>query len=603
MKGLIVRILGIFDDHNCGCAVTEGGKILAAIEEERLSRIKLHNGTTSDGPPHRSLAKVLEMTGSSRSNIDHVALAIEPPASLMRYVLRDLLKDQRHDRWTFHSLFSTSVRWDRYFLFYPYWYNSRRIQKVKQLLRLFDLDGIPIQLVDHHLAHAASAYYTSGKDEALVVTLDGQGDGLGGSIYHGKDGVLRKVTVVSSFHSVGLFYNFITWMLGYKPNRHEGKITGLAAFGDAEKSREAFAELFHMEGHEFRYDLAKKVLHHAYPHQSNYPKFLRATRGVLEKYPPADVAAGVQILSEECTRIWLSHHLKGILAKRGGRPIDVCLAGGVFANVKINQRVAETPGVRSVFIFPAMMDAGLFVGAALWTYYQKNPGAKKDLAAMRLRDVYLGPEYGEKEIEKDIRESGLRFEYCNDIEDRIGALLAGGKVVARFNGRMEYGPRALGNRSILYQPTDPTVNDWLNKNLKRTEFMPFAPSTLQEECEKLYVHIRPNRFPAEYMTITFDCTPLMRRSAPATVHVDGTARPQIVYKEINPSYHRIIRAYRKRTGLSTVINTSYNMHEEPIVCTPNDAIRAFKLGHLDFLAMGRFLVHPPKEQEPGSGSV
>jgi carbamoyltransferase len=598
-----LRILGIFDDHNCGCAVTEGGKILAAIEEERLSRIKLHNGTTADGPPHRSLAKVLELTGSSRSNIDSIALAIEPPMSLQKYVLKDLLKEQRNERWTIESLFSFSVRWDPYFLFYPYWHNWIRIQNVKKLLRRFDLDGIPIRLVDHHLAHAASAYYTSGKEEALVVTLDGQGDGLGGSIYLGENGTLTKVAVVSSFHSIGLFYNYITWMLGYKPNRHEGKITGLAAFGDAEKSREAFKSMFHMDGHRFRYDLAGKVLHHAYPHRTNYPKLLNAANGVLDGFSPADISAGVQILSEECTRTWLSHYLEAILKKRGGRPIDVCLAGGVFSNVKINQRVAETPGVRSVFIFPAMMDAGLCVGSALWTYYHKNPEAKKELSVQRLRDVYLGPEYTEKEIERDIRDSGLTFEYSRDIEDRIGALLAAGKVVARFNGRMEFGPRALGNRSILYQPTDPTVNDWLNKNLKRTEFMPFAPSTVQEECEKLYINIKPNRFPSEYMTITFDCTPLMKRSAPATVHVDGTARPQIVYQDINPSYHRIIRAYQKRTGLSTIINTSYNMHEEPIVCTPNDAIRAFKLGHLDYLAMGRFLVHPPKEQKPETGQV
>ena len=595
-----MRILGIFDDHNCGCAVTEDGNILAAIEEERLSRIKLHNGTTADGPPHRSLGKVLEMTGSSRSNIDCIALAIEPPGSLLKYVLKDLLKEQRNERWTIESLFSFSVRWDPYFLFYPYWHNWIRIQNVKKLIRRFDLDGIPIQLVDHHLAHAASAYYTCGKDEALVVTLDGQGDGLSGSIYLGENGALTKVTAVSSFHSIGLFYNYITWMLGYKPNRHEGKITGLAAFGDAEKSRGAFARMFHMEGPEFRYDLAKRVLHHAYPHRSNYPKFLNAANGVLDGFSAADIAAGVQILSEECTRTWLSHYLEAVLRKRGGRPIDVCLAGGVFSNVKINQRVAETPGVQSVFIFPAMMDAGLCVGGALWTYYDRNPEARKGLSRMRLRDVYLGPEYTEKEIEKDIRESGLRFEFCRDIEDRVGALLAAGKVVARFNGRMEYGPRALGNRSILYQPTDPTVNDWLNKNLKRTEFMPFAPSTVQEECEKLYVNIRPNRFPSEYMTITFDCTPLMKRSCPATVHVDGTARPQIVYRDVNPSYHRIIKAYQRRTGLSTIINTSYNMHEEPIVCTPNDAIRAFKLGHLDALAMHRFLVHPPKEQESGS---
>jgi carbamoyltransferase len=586
-----VRILGIFDEHNCACAIVEEGIILAAIEEERLSRIKLHNGTTADGPPHRSLSKVLEMTGSSRSNIDFIALAIEPPKALLKYVLRDLLKEQHHERWTYYSLFSTSIRWDKYFLFYPYWYNWYRIQKVKELLHRFDLSGIPIQLMDHHLAHAASAYYTSGKEEALIVTLDGQGDGLSGSIYHGKNGSLQRVVEVSSFHSIGLFYNFITWMLGYKPMRHEGKITGLAAYGDPERTREAFSKLFHMDGHHFQYDLAKKVFHHAYPHRSNYPILLEATNGVLDKFSPENIAAGVQILSEECAQKFVSYYLNQILKKRGGRPIDICMAGGVLSNVKINQRVAELPGVNSAYIFPAMVDSGLCVGAALWTYYHHDADARKSLSQKRLRDVYLGPDYSEKEIEKSIRESGLQFEYVQNIEDRSGSLLAEGKVVARFNGRMEYGPRALGNRSILFQPTDPTVNDWLNKKLNRTEFMPFAPSSLAEQCEKLYCNISPNRFAAEFMTITFDCMPLMKRSCPATVHVDGTARPQIVYPEVNPSYYRIIKAYQKRSGLSTIVNTSFNMHEEPIVCTPQDAIRAFKLGHLDYLAMHQFLVY------------
>jgi carbamoyltransferase len=172
----------------------------------------------------------------------------------------------------------------------------------------------------------------------------------------------------------------------------------------------------------------------------------------------------------------------------------------------------------------------------------------------------------------------------------VGEILAEGHVVARFNGRMEYGPRALGNRSILYQPSDPTVNDWLNKKLKRTEFMPFAPATLMEADKDLYVRINPNRYPAEFMTITFDCTEKMLKEAPATVHVDGTARPQLVTAGINESYYRIIKAYQRHSGLPTVINTSFNMHEEPIVCTPDDAIRAFKLGHLEYLAIGRFLV-------------
>ncbi len=585
-----MRILGIFDDHNCGCAVIEDGRILAAIEEERLSRIKFHNGTTQDGPPYRSLAAVLEMTRSDRSNIDCVAIAIQPPGELLKLVLDDLFKAQRVDRWIYYSFFSKSIRWDKYFLFYAWWYNWSRIRQVKILLSRYGLAGLPVELVDHHLAHAASAYYTSGKRSAFIATLDGQGDGLSGTIYHGENGTLTKVGDVSSYHSIGLFYNFITWMLGYKPNRHEGKITGLAAFGDPAHTREAYKKLFTMNGPEFNYELAKKVFQHAYPHRSNYPKLLTAANGVLDGYSPADVAAGVQVLSEECTRTWVSHYLKQYLAQRGGEA-DVCMAGGVFANVKINQRVAETEGVRSVYIFPAMMDGGLCVGAALAAYYRRRPEAKAGAHHMRLKHVYLGPSYSDRQIEDSLKASGLKYRHFNDIEEEIGTLLAKERVVARFNGPMEYGPRALGNRSILYTPTDPTVNDWLNEKLKRTEFMPFAPSSLFEDARNLYQGIDQNTFPAEFMTITFDCTPRMRKSCPATVHVDGTARPQLVTKEINESYYRILKSYRRRSGLSTFINTSFNMHEEPIVCSPDDAIRAFKLGHLDTMAMSNFMVY------------
>jgi carbamoyltransferase len=581
-----VRILGIYDDHNCGCAIVEHGTILAAIEEERLSRIKFHNGTTEDGLPIRSLTAVLEMTGSDGKKLDRVAVAVAPPAELLKEVLRDLFK-QHVPRWFLHSFFSKSIRWDRYFLLYPYWYNWVRLLKVKALLRKFDLGHLPIDLVDHHTAHAATAYYTGGKNEALVVTLDGQGDGLCGTVFLGKDGLLEKKQSVSSFHSIGLFYNLITWMLGFKPNRHEGKITGLAAYGDPERTREAFEKLFVMDGAEFRYELARHVLHHAYPHRSNYPKFIAASHGIFDSFKPEDIAAGIQELTENSVCKFIDYHLNQLMP-RG--ETDICLAGGVFANVKVNQRVAEITGVKSVYIFPAMGDGGLCAGAALKSYYDHCPNVRSEVHERRLPNVYLGPEFSEKKIEDDLKKSELRFEYVENIEDRVGEILAEGHVVARFNGRMEYGPRALGNRSILYQPTDPTVNDWLNKKLKRTEFMPFAPATLMEEDKNLYLRINPNRYPAEFMTITFDCTEKMQKEAPATVHVDGTARPQLVTAGINESYYKIIKAYQKRSGLPTVINTSFNMHEEPIVCTPDDAIRAFKLGHLEYLAIGRFLV-------------
>lgn len=583
-----MRILGIFDDHNCSSAVVEDGRIIAAIEEERLSRIKFHNGNTSDGPPWRSLEKVLDISGSKADDIDRIAIAIEPPGDLMRYVLHDLFSRQKEPRWILHSMFSKSIRWDRYFLFYPYFYNRTRIARLKKLLKKYGLGNKPVDLVNHHTAHAASAYYTGGKPDALVVTLDGQGDGLAGTIFRGAGGTLENIARVPSFHSIGLFYNLITWMLGFKPMRHEGKITGLAAYGDPAKVSRAYEQFFRMEGHEFRYELAKKVLHHAYPHRSNYPKFVKAMNGLLENATREDIAAGVQDVTEQCITEFVGHFVNEELKDK--KSVDVRMAGGTFANVKVNQRVAELDGVSSVYVFPSMGDGGLSAGAALWSYYKQRPQEGSEIGNRRLKDAYLGPEFTKSDIEESLKKSKNPYKFYENIEEKIGELLAQGRVVARFNGRMEYGPRALGNRSILYQSTDPTVNDWLNHKLKRTEFMPFAPVTLYEEAASMYKNMGNNYFPAEYMTITFDCTEKMGEMCPATVHVDKTARPQLVTEEINESYYRIVKAYAKRTGIPTIINTSFNMHEEPIVCTPDDAVRAFNMGHLEYLAIGDFLV-------------
>jgi carbamoyltransferase len=583
-----MRILGLFDDHNCGATIVQDGKIVGAIEEERLSRIKLHNGNTKDGPPRRSLAQVLEMTKSNSTNIDRIAVAIQPPSELQKYIFQDLYKGQKNWKWIAASLFG-NFSWDPYHPFYPYLYNRGRIRRLKKLLKEFNLTNIPIDYIDHHTAHAASAYYTGGELNSHVVTLDGQGDGHSGSYFQGKNGTLEKAITISSYHSIGLFYNFITWLLGYKPNRHEGKITGLAAHGDVKKTETLYNELFSITDTNFRYTLSEKIFQHPFPHRSNYPYFKKEIESRIEGLSREDIAAGIQHIAEQV----VTKFVDSAVVNKETSPLKV--AGGVFANVRINQKVAELDKIKSVYIFPAMGDGGLSSGAALHSYYTHTEFGVDFTDLPKQQDVYLGPEYSDDDILEEIKKENLRYEHHENIEKKIAELLAEGKVVARFNGRMEYGPRALGNRSILYQATDPTVNDWLNERLNRTEFMPFAPATLYEDRNKCYKNVGENDFPAMFMTITFDCTKELRDTCPAVVHVDKTARPQLVTEESNKSYYNIIKEYRKITGLMSIINTSFNMHEEPIVCTPFDAIRAFNLGHLDYLAMSNFLVYP-KEQ-------
>ncbi|MCG7850593.1 MAG: hypothetical protein MIO93_15655, partial [ANME-2 cluster archaeon] len=355
--------------------------------------------------------------------------------------------------------------------------------------------------------------------------------------------------------------------------KHEGKITGLAAHGKP-IYLDIFRKFIYCDNNGRLRNAGKVFMWTALP----------KIRNALPKdYKREDVAASIQTLLEEEITKYCEYWIK----KSGLK--DVVLVGGVFANVKLNQEIHQLDCVDSIFIHPEMSDWGLNVGSA-YALYNKYDNSENDYSKFIINDVYYGQGFIEQEIEAELKKSGLKYYYTKEIEKDIARLLAKEKVVARFNGRMEYGPRALGNRSILYQTTDVSVNDWLNKKLHRTEFMPFAPVTMEKIQNKCYKNMDGAEHAAKFMTITFDCTDYMKEKCPAVVHVDGTARPQIIKKDINPSYNRFLEEYYKITGLPALINTSFNMHEEPTVCTLSDAIRSFQNGNLNYLAIGNFIV-------------
>ena len=422
--------------------------------------------------------------------------------------------------------------------------------------------------VEHQLSHAASAYYTSGMERALIVTTDLYGDGLTCSINIGSPKGIERVGEVKFPHSLGLFYAQVTRALGFKPSRHEGKIVGLAAFGDKNVLFDNVYKKFEITETGFKYISAWDKTY---------------CQNLVKDYSKEDIAAAYQAVLEKVLVDRVEKYVKKYKTE------NICLAGGVMANVKLNQRIFEIDGVKNIYVFPNMGDGGTGAGAALWLSHQHQ----KDAVSPKISDVYLGPSYSDDEIKQEIDKKNLPCEYIENIEREIATLLSKNKVVARFNGRMEYGPRSLGNRSILYPAVDPDVNNWLNKRLGRTEFMPFAPATLYEYGEKCYKNISGAEHAATFMTITLDCTDYMKETSPAAVHVDGTARPQLVTEEINPSYYKILKEYHKITTIPSIINTSYNMHEEPIVCTPEDAVRAFLDGKLEYLAIGNYLVTNP----------
>lgn len=558
-------VLGIHEGHDAGASLMKDGRILAAINEERLVREKLYAGI-----PRESIKRVMEIAGVKPGQIDGVAIA-GTLGVMANLGWTDLSFKKR--AYQFFSNHVGHVPSKKTFA------NVQRI--IFKRLRKKDCEiyirslGIDcdIRYVDHHLCHASSAYYTSGKDPCLVVTLDGSGDGMSSTIYIGENGGLRNIREVPTFHSIAYYYAYITLIAGFKMFRHEGKITGLAAYGNPDRCYYVFEKCFgYRNGSPV--NMLRKVGQGAISHLKKN----------LEGVKREDYSAGIQKRCEDVACKYIGDYVK-----RTGIG-DVAAAGGFFANVKINQRILELPNVKSFFVHPHMGDGGIATGAALHVCAQEMLNQGKRLRPYKLDNLYFGPQFDNNQIEEKIQEFKLKGEFVKNIEKLIGEELAKKKIIGHFNGRMEYGPRALGNRSILADPTDKTINDWLNDRLRRSEFMPFAPSILDRAAPEYYKKYESGEYPARFMTITFDVREPGVKSAPAVVHVDKTARPQVVGKSQNPRYYKILKAYERETSLPVFVNTSFNVHEEPIVCSPEDAIRSLLRGSVDTLVMGNWVV-------------
>ncbi len=608
-----MKVIGISPlDKDSTVSFMEDGKVLFACAEERLTRTKLQGGF-----PSLAMKMGFEKTGWTAADIYAVAYAfldVDEEVRLMRESVaidknyyssdctRESLRALRQldengykpdlstqipgldaekeefmpsksflKNWIYR--FSTNIAkidWALHRKFYDMWLEQaiadhQRIGcELMQGLKEFDLEG-KLKRFNHHDTHAANAFYSSGYDKALLVTLDGYGSGNCGGVYTGGVDGLTPLIKFSFPNSLGQFYEMVTSALGFKPGRHEGKIVGLAAYGNPE----ILGPILHKRFDTRDGDIRLKASMNYY--------FARA---LAQKYAKRDVAAAYQHVLEQVTKEVCEYWVN----KTGLR--NVAVSGGVNANVKLNQRIHEIAGVDSVFVYPNMGDGGCATGAAMLAF--DKVGRPKPVST-----VYHGPSYTNDEIKKELLSNNLKYEKPDSLEEAAGDLLAKNHIVARFNGRMEYGPRALGNRSVLFSAHDPGVNLWLNHQLGRTEFMPFAPAVLDSEKYNLFLNFEGCEKASEFMTITFDCTDDMADKCPAAVHVDKTARPQFVSERTNESFYKIISAYHKITGIPAVINTSFNMHEEPIVCSPKDAVRAFLLGNIDYLAIGRYLVPHP----------
>ena len=613
-----MRVLGISPlDKDATASFLEDGRVVFACAEERLSRVKLQ-----DGFPHQAVELGLQYTGWDPASIDAVAYAFfdaDGEAKLIRHALdqdaqahrpgctaaslrklraamsngyavdrskripgieteRDEFMPRKpwHKRVAYQAIGrSPRLDWLTHRRYFKRWAEDAiedhrlRNEQLREGLARYGL-GDKLRRFHHHDTHAANAFWASGYDEALLITLDGYGSGCCGGVYAGGPQGVRMLHRFAFPNSLGVYYEHVTSGLGFKPMRHEGKIVGLAAYGNGKVLGPVLRERFECEDGD---SLIRAGLNYLF------------TRSLAQRFSKRDVAAAYQTVLEEVTQGMARYWLK----KTGLRKVAV--SGGVHANVKLNQRIREIEGVEAVFVYPNMGDGGCGTGAALLLFDREQLGRGP------LDNVYFGPEYSEAEIAAALRQNDLAFERLDGIEERVAQLLTQDHIIGRFNGRMEYGPRALGNRSVLYPAREPEVNQWLNHQLGRTEFMPFAPAALASQGPRLFKNLSGCEKTAEFMTITFDCTDEMVRQCPAAVHVDNTARPQLVSERTNPSFHRILRRYHELTGIPALINTSFNMHEEPIVCSPDDAIRAFLLGNIDYLAIGPFLAPHPRLKE------
>jgi carbamoyltransferase len=556
-------VLATHEDTNANAALLRGQEIVAAVAEERLTREKFQTGF-----PARAVAEVLRLAGVTAADLDAVVAG-----NRLHFVPRLLGSapiEGEHDLFgpLHRSWVAVQAHLSRDGLL------ARAAERLSAAL-LARRWQRPVALVDHHTAHAWSAWLTSGFPEALAVSVDNLGDGCAARTFRcgggrgGGGGRCELLWSSDAAASPGQFYGEISQFLGFHVLM-AGKVTGLAAAGDPRRLYPVMERLIRLERDDTDFRLA--------------PNRLRRREGGLYRdllgQPREHVAAAAQQRLEDV----LVAYVRRGLRETGLR--HVVLAGGVFANVLVNHRIWSLPEVDGVFVHPAMSDQGIATGAALaWL------AARQPVSPRPIPHVYLGPAYDEEACGAALERAGLRATREPDIDAKVADLVVEGRVVARFTGRMEYGPRALGHRSILYRTEDPTVNDWLNQRLQRSEFMPFAPATLVEHARACYEDYGEGiAHTARFMTITVRCTEAMRRKSPAVVHLDGTARPQVVHEEFSPGFHRILRRVYERTGVPSVVNTSFNLHGEPIVCTPDDALRSFQQGRLDALALGPFLV-------------
>jgi carbamoyltransferase len=589
-----VYVLGLSQHHDAAAALIADDEVVAFVNEERLTRVK-HDGSF----PAQAARACLDLAGITLGDIDHVAYfwqARREAGHALTHFARYFpatLAVFRNDGGTFtdkaNGLLATARHGvqkhpDDYHVGGALLLHLRRSYTLGAILRRglgyeAEKTRFRTHLVDHHHSHAASAYFLSPFERAAIITWDGIGsDGTSTYLGLGDGDTIRDIRRVRFPHSLGALYACVTGYLGFHPTRDEGKVMGLAAYGGPTHV-EAMRELVRL-GPDGRYELDLSWFrHHATGKHQMSQKFLdrfgppraRTREPVAQHY--ADIAFGLQNVLEE-----VGLHVARWLQRHTGET-RLATAGGVALNSVMNGRILlETP-FEDFFAQPASADDGSALGAALTVSVAAGAGRPQG------GYMFLGPRFAEAEMEKALVEAGLRYTRAGRITDTAAEALAAGKIIGWFQDRMECGPRALGNRSILADPRGHDTKDRLNAKVKHREpFRPFAPSCLVERSGEYFA----SGYPSPVMLLVFDVLEHQRDRVPAITHADGTARVQTVSRTDNPLYHELISRFDQLTGVPMVVNTSFNDNEEPIVCTPAEAVSCYLRTDLDALALGPF---------------
>ncbi len=553
-------VLGIANGETASACLIRDGALNAAASEERFTRKKMDPSW-----PAQSIAYCLAHAGIQLEQVDCIAYGwsagFDAEKHLLPYFDRIVQEVQENPEGleVFRERIVVEIERDQI-----------KRDEFWAWIDQHDLRARTVS-VDHHLAHAFSAYSCSPFDDALVLTCDGRGDFTALSVMTFNRDSVQELYRGTSTDSLGFFYGRITQLLGFRPHRHEGKVTGLAAHGDPSKLLPVMEEMIRVED-------GRLVGRSGELFRPFYSSFSTRLEDLIQAHSREDVAAAAQQHLENCLESLAEYYIMVSGARHVG------LAGGVFANVCVNQRILELPGVENVFVQPQMSDGGLCIGAAAQVLHEQG---RPHIATP---NMYLGPEYSDAEIQAALqKQEGIEWQRPDNLIAEAIEHIEDNQVIGWFQGRMEFGPRALCHRSIIYHCKDRSANDWLNKRMSRTEFMPFAPVTAEELAPQCYIGWNPEHVAAHFMTITYDCTESMKTGCPAAVHIDGTARPQVVQQHTNPLMHELLIRYHEQSGGLSLINTSFNRHEEPIVNRPEEAIDALVKDVVDILVIGPFV--------------